>query len=234
MLTDLEKYFDCKIELIFSKKRKTLSIQINPNGIKIRSSYWMPENEIKKFLFQNDKWIRKKLAEQKIKIKPNLKIINNQKIILSGEDYFLKINSHLIQKPELENNLLKICNHIDGIKSFGSLRNQVEYIIRNFSYDFLYTKTQYFSKIMSVEPLSIRVKNYKSRWGSCSAKGDISYNWKIIFAPSKIIDYLIIHELSHLVFFNHSKRFWLKVEEYQPDFKENRKWLKDNSYKLDI
>ena len=234
MLTNLEKYFDCKIELIFSKKRKTLSIQINPNGIKIRSSYWMPENEIKKFLFQNDKWIRKKLAEQKIKIKPNLKIINNQKIILSGEDYFLKINSHLIQKPELENNLLKICNHIDGIKSFGSLRNQVEYIIRNFSYDFLYTKTQYFSKIMSVEPLSIRVKNYKSRWGSCSAKGDISYSWKIIFAPSKIIDYLIIHELSHLVFFNHSKRFWLKVEEYQPDFKENRKWLKDNSYKLDI
>ena len=87
---------------------------------------------------------------------------------------------------------------------------------------------------MNVEPLSIRVKNYKSRWGSCSAKGDISYNWKIIFAPSKIIDYLIIHELSHLVFFNHSKRFWLKVEEYQPDFKENRKWLKDNSYKLDI
>ena len=121
-----------------------------------------------------------------------------------------------------------------NIKSFGSLRNQVEYIIRNFSYDFLYTKTQYFSKIMSVEPLSVRVKNYKSRWGSCSAKGDISYNWKIIFAPSKIIDYLIIHELSHLVFFNHSKRFWLKVEEYQPDFKENRKWLKDNSYKLDI
>ena len=128
----MPKYFDCKIELIFSKKRKTLSIQINPNGIKIRSSYWMPENEIKKFLFQNDKWIRKKLAEQKIKIKPNLEIINNQKIILSGEDYFLKINSHLIQKPELENNLLKICNHIDGIKSFGSLRNQVEYIIRNF------------------------------------------------------------------------------------------------------
>ena len=234
MLTNLEKYFDCKIELIFSKKRKTLSIQINPNGIKIRSSYWMPENEIKKFLFQNDKWIRKKLAEQKIKIKPNLKIINNQKIILSGEDYYLKINSHLVQKPELKNNSLIICNNIDGIKSFGSLRNQVEYIIRNFSNDFLYTRTQYFSKIMNVEPLSIKVKNYKSRWGSCSAKGDISYNWKIIFAPSKIIDYLIIHELSHLVFFNHSKRFWLKVEEYQPDFKENRKWLKDNSYKLDI
>ena len=234
MLTDLEKYFDCKIELIFSKKRKTLSIQINPNGIKIRSSYWMPENEIKKFLFQNDKWIRKKLTEQKIKIKPNLKIINNQKIILSGEDYYLKINSHLIQKPELKNNSLIICNNIDGIKSFGSLRNQVEYIIRNFSYDFLYTRTQYFSKIINVEPLSIKVKNYKSRWGSCSAKGDISYNWKIIFAPLKIIDYLIIHELSHLVFFNHSKRFWLKVEEYQPDFKENRKWLKDNSYKLDI
>ena len=234
MLIDLEKYFDCKIELIFSKRRKTLSIQINPRGIKVRSSYWMSENEIKKFLIQNDKWIRKKLIEQKTKIKPNLNIINNEKVTLSGEDYYLRINSNLIQKPELKNQSLIICDHINGLKNFGTLRDQVKCIIKNFSYDLLYTKTQYFSKVMNVNPLSMKIKSYKSRWGSCSAKGDISYNWKIIFAPSKIIDYLVIHELSHLVFFNHSKKFWLKVGEYHPDFKENRKWLKDNGYKLDI
>ena len=131
-------------------------------------------------------------------------------------------------------NSILISNHVNALKNFGSLNNQVKFIIRNHSFDLLYKKTQYFSKIMNVKPISIKIKTYKSRWGSCSAKGDISYNWKIIFAPGKIIDYLVIHELSHLIFFNHSKEFWLNVEKYHPDFKENRKWLKDNSYKLDL
>ena len=234
MPLELETYFGCKIELIFSKRRKTLSIQINPNGIKVRSSYWTSENAIEKFLIQNEKWIRKKLNEQKSKIKLKLNIIDNEKIALNGEDYYLKINSHLIQKPELKKHSILISNHVNALKNFGSLNNQVKFIIRNHSFDLLYKKTQYFSKIMNVKPISIKIKTYKSRWGSCSAQGDISYNWKIIFAPEKIIDYLVIHELSHLIFFNHSKEFWLNVEKYHPDFKENRKWLKDNSYKLDL
>ena len=87
---------------------------------------------------------------------------------------------------------------------------------------------------MNVRYNSVKIKNYKSRWGSCSSKGDISFNWKIIFAPENIIEYLVVHELSHLIYFNHSKLFWNKVEEFQYNYKENRKWLKENGYKLDL
>ena len=234
MIEDLENYFNCKIEIIFSKKRKTVSIQVNPHGIKVRSSYWLTKYEIKQFLLKNELWIKKKVNEQKSKVKTKLDLIDNQEMLLGGKRFILKVTSDIIPKPKIENNHLYLSNHPDIVKSFGTPRKQIQIIVKEYAYNLLLEKTEIFSLIMSVNPISIKIKDYRSRWGSCSFKGDISYNWKIIFAPIEVIEYLIIHELSHLIFFNHSKEFWLKVEEFQPNFKNYRKWLKNNSYKLDI
>tara|TARA_A100001015_G_scaffold51650_1_gene56740 strand:+ start:2701 stop:3405 length:705 start_codon:yes stop_codon:yes gene_type:complete len=234
MIEDLENYFNCKIEIIFSKKRKTVSIQVNPHGIKVRSSYWLTKYEIKQFLLKNELWIKQKVNEQKSKVKTKLDLIDNQEMLLGGKRFILKVTSDIIPKPKIENNHLYLSNHPDIVKSFGTPRKQIQIIVKEYAYNLLLEKTKSFSLIMSVNPISIKIKDYRSRWGSCSFKGDISYNWKIIFAPIEVIEYLIIHELSHLIFFNHSKEFWLKVEEFQPNFKNYRKWLKNNSYKLDI
>ena len=234
MIEDLENYFNCKIEIIFSKKRKTVSIQVNPNGIKVRSSYWLTKYEIKQFLLKNELWIKQKVNEQKSKVKTKLDLIDNQEMLLGGKRFILKVTSDIIPKPKIENNHLYLSNHPDIVKSFGTPRKQIQIIVKEYAYNLLLEKTKSFSLIMSVNPISLKIKDYRSRWGSCSFKGDISYNWKIIFAPIEVIEYLIIHELSHLIFFNHSKEFWLKVEEFQPNFKNYRKWLKNNSYKLDI
>lgn len=234
MIEDLENYFNCKIEIIFSKKRKTVSIQVNPHGIKVRSSYWLTKYELKQFLLKNELWIKQKVNEQKSKVKTKLDLIDNQEMLLGGKRFILKVTSDIIPKPKIENNHLYLSNHPDIVKSFGTPRKQIQIIVKEYAYNLLLEKTKSFSLIMSVNPISIKIKDYRSRWGSCSFKGDISYNWKIIFAPIEVIEYLIIHELSHLIFFNHSKEFWLKVEEFQPNFKNYRKWLKNNSYKLDI
>ena len=234
MIEYLENYFNCKIEIIFSKKRKTVSIQVNPHGIKVRSSYWLTKYEIKQFLLKNELWIKQKVNEQKSKIKTKLDLIDNQEMLLGGKRFILKVTSDIIPKPKIENNHLYLSNHADIVKIFGTPRKQIHIIVKEYAYNLLLEKTKSFSLIMSVNPISIKIKDYRSRWGSCSFKGDISYNWKIIFAPIEVIEYLIIHELSHLIFFNHSKEFWLKVEEFQPNFKNYRKWLKNNSYKLDI
>lgn len=78
----------------------------------------------------------------------------------------------------------------------------------------------------------VLVKDTKSRWGSCSSKGTISLNWRLVMAPSQVIDYVIIHELAHTLQMNHSKEFWKIVEKYQPDWKENRTWLRKNGNRL--
>ena len=77
-----------------------------------------------------------------------------------------------------------------------------------------------------------RVSGAKTRWGSCSARKNINLNWKLVLGPQQIMDYVICHELSHLVHMNHSRIFWAHVATMHPQYKESRKWLKLNGHKL--
>jgi len=74
----------------------------------------------------------------------------------------------------------------------------------------------------------IKVRDYKRRWGSCDHRGDLSFNWRIVMAPSNVIDYVVIHEIAHLKEFNHSVKFWRIVEQQMPDWKDQQQWLKTN------
>ena len=72
---------------------------------------------------------------------------------------------------------------------------------------------------------SVSIKSQKTRWGSCSTKGNLNFNWRLVMAPHKVIDYLIVHELTHLEHPDHSKRFWAKVARRCPDYKKHEEWL---------
>ena len=87
-------------------------------------------------------------------------------------------------------------------------------------------KVAWFAKVIGVNPKSIIVKSYKSRWGSCSPKGDLSFNWRLVFMPHPIIDYVVVHELCHILELNHSKRFWQHVERHIPDHRARRNALR--------
>ncbi|PIX27218.1 MAG: M48 family peptidase [Chloroflexi bacterium CG_4_8_14_3_um_filter_45_15] len=76
------------------------------------------------------------------------------------------------------------------------------------------------------------IRGQRTRWGSCSHKGNLSFNWKLLMAPEPVIDYVIIHELAHLKEMNHTKRFWELVAEYCPRWREHKKWLKDHETEL--
>ena len=78
----------------------------------------------------------------------------------------------------------------------------------------------------------LTVRGQKSRWGSCSRKGNLSFNWKLMMTPEPVIDYVIIHELLHLKEMNHTKKFWRLVTEHCPHWRERRKWLKEHEAEL--
>ena len=82
------------------------------------------------------------------------------------------------------------------------------------------------AQIIDAKITSISVKDTKSRWGSCSTRGSINYNWRIVLAPKEVIEYLVCHEVSHLKHLNHSTDFWATVKELCPHCKEARRWLK--------
>jgi predicted metal-dependent hydrolase len=80
----------------------------------------------------------------------------------------------------------------------------------------------------------LRISGAKSRWGSCSSKGTLNFSWRLIMAPLWVVDYVVVHELSHLVEHNHSKRFWAHVARYFPDYTNARRWLRENQQLLEI
>jgi predicted metal-dependent hydrolase len=85
-----------------------------------------------------------------------------------------------------------------------------------------------FSSIIGVSYNNIRIKDTKTRWGSCSSKGNLNFNFRIIMAPHAVMDYVIVHELCHLKHMNHSKLFWETVAQYMPDYEAYKEWLKVN------
>lgn len=85
-----------------------------------------------------------------------------------------------------------------------------------------------FAGQMGVSYNRITIRNQKSRWGSCSSKGNLNFNCLLMLMPPDIIDYVVVHELCHRLEMNHSALFWKEVENVLPDYKKRRKWLKDN------
>ena len=86
-------------------------------------------------------------------------------------------------------------------------------------------RTAYYAGLINVTYNGITVRNQKTRWGSCSSEGNLNFNCRLLFVPDRIVDYVVIHELAHRRFMNHSKAFWKEVEKYMPDYKERKKLL---------
>jgi len=90
----------------------------------------------------------------------------------------------------------------------------------------LEVRTEHFAEIMDVTPGTIRIGNQKTLWGSCSHNNNIRYNWRVMMLPEEVIDYLVVHELAHILHKNHSTKFWGVVESILPDYKAHRKVLR--------
>lgn len=89
-------------------------------------------------------------------------------------------------------------------------------------------RVAYFAQKMSVSYGNITIREQKTRWGSCSSKGNLNFNWKLILMPSEVLDYVVVHELSHRKEMNHSKRFYKVVESVMPDYKVWQNWLREH------
>ena len=93
-------------------------------------------------------------------------------------------------------------------------------------------RVEYFARVIGVTYGKITIRNQKTRWGSCSSKGNLNFNCLLMLAPSEVLDYVVVHELCHRKQMNHSKAFWSEVEKVLPDYKEARKWLKEEGSQM--
>ena len=98
--------------------------------------------------------------------------------------------------------------------------------------DIFTRKTEYYARLMGVTYGRISIREQKTRWGSCSNKGNLNFNWRLILAPEEVLDYVVVHELAHRREMNHSKAFYAVIESVLPDYRRAQQWLRENGQSL--
>ncbi len=128
----------------------------------------------------------------------------------------------------IEKNLTKMQQKQETLDQVEALsREEVQELAKR-AMQIIPEKTAHYADILHVTYGRITIRNQKTRWGSCSSKGNLNFNCLLMLTPERIVDYIIVHELCHRLEMNHSKRFWKNVSLIIPDYKECEKWLKEN------
>lgn len=95
-------------------------------------------------------------------------------------------------------------------------------------------QVEFYAKRAGLKYNKVKITNAQKRWGSCSSANNLNFSWSLIMAPLKVLDYVVVHELCHLIERNHSQRFWTKVKTMMPDYEKYRDWLNEYGYLLRI
>ena len=142
-------------------------------------------------------------------------------------------DAELILNPEQKAPTVVLANNKFYITLTSKEQNPsalCEDFLRHQALDFLTARAKELAAKMEVTFNNLSVKDQKSLWGSCSQKNNLNFSYRLIKMPRAVIDYLIVHELAHLVHFDHSEDFWATVEKFIPDYKQHRRWLNNNKY----
>lgn len=207
-----------KFKVKKSKKAKYVSLRVSPfDGLEVVVPFFLKDFNVEKLLYSKRVWIKQKLLiVQNLKTKRLLfgnKILLEEQFNLFDNFSVLLNNDKLIISKPLSYN-----RNVDEIYERWLFEQAENYIPK---------RVNYIAKQFNFEFNKIKIKNQKTRWGSCSSKKNLSFNYRLISFDKKVIDYVIIHELCHLKEMNHSKDFWKLVEDCMPDYKLHRKMIQN-------
>jgi len=201
-----------------SKKAKHVSLKISPaRGLEVVVPFLLKQYDVEKLLDSKKEWIKKNLAKIET-IKSKFLFIGHELIIVEQFNLFnnfsvlLNDDKFIISRPEFYNKTKEeIFNEWLKEQAKVYIPGRVNILAQKFGFNYN----------------SVKIKNQITRWGSCSSKKNLSFNYRLMSFNKKVIDYVIIHELCHLREMNHSRNFWQLVEELMPDYKTHKKLVKN-------
>jgi len=211
-----------KIDSIVRSRRKTIALVITPDAkLVVRAPLRTSEHYIENLVREKSAWIRKKIAEISCKpVEPKKQFVDGEEFLFLGSRYRLCIRADTAAVVELRDRLYVPRRSGPEIEALLSrwYRSEARKVFSE--------RVGECSKLTGCTPKTLRLSSAQRRWGSCSSGGTVSLSWRLVLAPPGIIDYVIVHELAHMLHHNHSKKFWDQVRAFMPDFEQRKKWLK--------
>lgn len=230
-------YFDhgnriIEFEIVYSK-RKTMVISVDESGkVIVRSPHNIRQELILDRVKGKAGWIADKL--DKITMPEEKEYADGELFMYLGRNYVLQLCwDKSATKPEVamqKDTLLVRTSTEDKV----IIKNAIELWYKNKARELIRERINHYQPAIKISPNRVTVKNQKKRWGSCSSKGNLNFNWRIMMAPLEIVDYIVVHEMCHLIHLNHSREYWQLVAAILPDYKKRRQWLKKNGAMLNL
>jgi hypothetical protein len=219
-----------------SARRKTVGISIGPdNRVIVRAPFSLGERRIAEILAGKSAWIMKRMAlnsERGLRMRPR-EYADGEEFLFLGKSYPLERVEGWKGVALMEGRLCVGIPRADG-DGCGRIAARIWRWYRSHALGILIDRVNAYRERLGAAPKTVRIKTLRSRWGSCSSRGYLNFNWLLVLAPLEIIDYVVVHELCHFAHPDHSPRFWKLVESVLPDYRERRKWLKTRGGSLAI
>ncbi len=219
-----------QIDKLTRSKRRTIALIIERDGtLTVRAPMRAPQALIQKFIQQKADWIAR--TREKIKAivtTPAKQYINGETFPFLGSSFDLKLVGS--QRP-----LLQFDN---GFTLNRAAQTKGERVFTRWykerALEIIAERVKQYSQQYNFTPKQVKITSAKTRWGSCSSNGALNFTWRLVMAPLDVIDYVVAHELAHLRVKDHSTKFWNEVESIYPEYRKQRKWLRENGGNLNL
>jgi hypothetical protein len=225
-----------EFEVVF-RKRKTMSIEVEaPKMIKVIAPEGKSEVEILETVKTKSKWIVQKLFEirEMAYKKAEKEYVNGESFIYMGRNYSLQIVvEETIKVPEVKLSRGKFFAYVPS-KDSSLIRLALENWYKDKAREKIAERTVYYQSHFDVKPRRLVIKDQQKRWGSCTKDNQLLFNWKCVMAPSPVLDYIVVHEMCHMVYRNHSQEFWGLVKRILPDYESRKEWLRNNGVRYEL
>lgn len=224
-------------KIIRRPRRRTASVQVSPqNEVSIIVPDSLSQVKIDDIIRRKTPWIISKMkTNDAVRHPPKPKeYVSGESFSYLGRNYRLKIVKGNPQPVELKNGRFYVYVKADGQAREESVRAALSVWYKAHAEDKLRTRACMYSDRVGISFRGIKVKELRSRWGSCTKSGDIHFNWRIVMAPMSIVDYVVVHELCHREYHDHSQEFWRLLGRILPDYSERKEWLRVNGALLTL
>lgn len=221
---------------VIRTQRRSVTLQVKPEGIVMRSPLICSDTELKDFAERKYAWLldRSQNMQQQL-LAAHKSLQDGERFMLFDQAFTLKVHRSSSSSVKFANNELNIAISSRVKNENAYLKGKLYQFYKDQALRYFESRTPELAKEMCSPPYaSIKVRDYKARWGSCSSTGELSFNWRIIMAPCAAIDSVIVHELAHLKHFNHSKAFWQLVYKTDTDYANHHDWFNQNRLALMI
>lgn len=203
-------------------KRITLKVEY-PDQIMVSAPKRVSKKVIEKFIEQNQAWIQTQISKLK---KRHDHVHSDHQVMIFGNPYQITHQQLPAEKRLVFVHQQGLVVNLPDSSSIRTIKQEIKNFLKQAARSYLYERTPQLAEQMKVNYKALKLKEQKTRWGSCSSQDNLNLNWRLVHYSTPVIDYVIIHELAHLVHRNHSRSFWKLVAQHCPEYKEHRSYLK--------